>query len=213
MKITIINGSPKHGESTSALMIKYISSQIREGGNNEINIYNVNKGFLSKTQQKEISESDALVFAYPLYVDSIPAHLLNILIDIGNKKLLKKNTMIYCIVNNGFFEGQQSHIAVQQLKNWCNSCGVKWGQAIGTGAGEMFRFTSHIPLGHGPNKNFGHAINCLAENILNQKSGDDLLISPNYSRTVWKIQGTYFFWYKLAMKNGVKWKDLRKRLD
>ena len=77
----------------------------------------------------------------------------------------------------------------------------------------MFRFTSHIPLGHGPNKNLGHVINCLAENILNQKSGDDLLISPNYSRTVWKIQGTYFFWYKLAMKNGVKWKDLRKRLD
>ena len=95
MKITIINGSPKHGESTSALMIKYISSQIREGGNNEINIYNVNKGFLSKTQHKEISQSDALVFAYPLYVYSIPAHLLSILIDIDNKKLLKKNTMIY----------------------------------------------------------------------------------------------------------------------
>lgn len=50
------------------------------------------------------------------------------------------NCIIYVIVNNGFYEGEQNYIAVQQMKFWCNDNGFVWGQGIGCGAGEMLPF-------------------------------------------------------------------------
>lgn len=35
--------------------------------------------------------------------------------------------MVYCIINNDFFEGWQNHIALEQMKNWCNAMELTWG--------------------------------------------------------------------------------------
>lgn len=210
MKISIINGSPKQGKNTSEILIKYLSYKISNG--NFIEIYNTNKKPLEQKQLENIADSDVLVFTFPLYIDSIPAHLLRLLTDIDKRKVLSKNTIIYCIINNGFFEGKQNHIAIEQMKNWCFSVGATWGQAIGIGAGEMLPFISDIPLGHGPNKNLGKAVKSLADNILTRKSDTDILISPNWSRTLWKIQGTLFVWYPRAKANGLKLKDIKRKL-
>ena len=48
-----------------------------------------------------------------------------------------------CVINNGFFEGKQNHIAMEQMEIWCESAGAKWGQAIGIGTGEMLPFIMH----------------------------------------------------------------------
>lgn len=156
MRISIINGSPKLRESTSGLMIELLTPLISE---NEIVVYRINQGNLTERQFADIKNSDVLIFAFPLYVDSIPAHLLHLLIELEERNFFNPNTMVYCIVNNGFFEGNQNHVAVSQMKNWCRATGLTWGQAVGVGAGEMLPFLKDIPLGHGPNKN--HAGNLL----------------------------------------------------
>ena len=112
------------------------------------------------------------------------------------------------MINNGFFEGRQNHIAIKQMQHWCTSAGVTWGQAIGIGAGEMLPFISGTPLGHGPNKNLGIAITEFVQNIQTQKSGKALFISPNWPRSVWKLQSTLLVWYPRAKRNGLKWKEL-----
>lgn len=208
MKISIINGSPKSGKSTSELMIKYLIPKICN--NNEVEVYNIFKGSLTDSQLTNVKDSNVLIFTFPLYIDSIPAHLLRILIELDKGNKFKKDTMIYCIVNNGFFEGKQNHIAVEQIKNWCMSAKITWGQAIGIGAGEMLPFFKDIPLGHGPNKNIGNAINSLALNVLGKKSEKDIFISPNWSRILWKIQASLLVWYPRAIKNGLKSRDLKR---
>lgn len=137
----------------------------------------ISKIKLSKKQYEDIKNSDALIFAFPLYIDSIPSHLLRLLVDLEEQTFSKKDIMVYCLVNNGFFEGKQNWIAIEQMKNWCKAVGLIWGQAVGIGAGEMMPFIKDIPLGHGPNKNIGGAIDTFSHNILSGNTGTDLLVS------------------------------------
>ena len=210
MKISIINGSPKQGKNTSEILINFFLSEI--GNKNHINIYHPIKQSLNPKDFEMLSSSDVLLFVFPLYIDSIPSHLLRLLIDLDKNKIFSKNTCVYCIINNGFFEGKQNHIAIEQMKIWCIAAGATWGQAIGVGAGEMLPFVSEIPLGHGPNKNLGNAIKCLANNLLNKKTATDILFSPNWSRVIWRIQSTLLVWYPRAKKNNLKMRDIGKRI-
>lgn len=209
MRISIINGSPKTGTSTSELLIKYLVPLIEE---NEIVAYKISKADLTEIQFENIRNSDALIFVFPLYIDSIPANVLRMLIELEKLDFPNRNIVVYCIINNGFFEGKQNHIASSQIKNWCKTVGLTWGQIVGVGAGEMLPFIKDIPLGYGPNKNIGKAFKELAYNITSLCSGKDLFISPNWSRLLWKIQGTLLLWYPQAKKNGVKRKRLRDKI-
>lgn len=206
MNISIINGSPKLGKNSSELLINLFLPQLDE--KNTLHIYRSSNEDLCHEQLHILASSDILLFVFPLYIDSIPSHLLRLLIELCNKKILSKSTTVYCMINNGFFEGKQNHIAIEQMQHWCTSAGATWGQAIGIGAGEMLPFISNTPLGHGPNKNLGIAITEFVQNMQNKKSGKTLLISPNCPRSVWKLQSTLLVWYPRAKQNGLKWKDL-----
>lgn len=210
MKISIINGSPKLGASTSGLMIEYFVPLIRD---NEITIYNICKKDLTEAQFTDLQNSEVLIFAFPLYIDSIPAHLLRFLIELEKQGFTNNSATVYCIINNGFFEGKQNHVAFSIMKNWCKTVGLKWGQAVGLGAGEMLPFLQDIPLGHGPNKNMGKAFEELACNIMALESGMNLFVSPNFPRFLWKICASLYVWYPRAKKNGLKRKGLFKRID
>lgn len=206
MKISILNGSPKSGKSTSELLIKYLLQEI---GKCNVQIF---KYSLQTTELTKIEISDVLVLVFPLYVDSIPSQLLQLLINLEKLKDLNHDMMVYCIVNNGFFEGTQNYIAIQQLKNWCAAANLNWGQGIGVGAGEMLPFIANVPLKHGPNKNIGYAISNLATNLLNKMSGEDIFVSPNWPRFLWKMQSTKFFWMPRAKSNNLKKKDLYRKV-
>ncbi len=79
MKIAFINGSPKIKGSASACILKDLKLFLN---NNIISEYNFNKKKLTLKQMEELARCDILVFAFPLYVDGIPSHLLNCLIQL-----------------------------------------------------------------------------------------------------------------------------------
>lgn len=89
MKISIINGSPKGGKSTSELMIGYLTAEMSDY---DVKIYNICKTILSEEQTFQ-----------------------------------RKDIMVYSIVNNGFYEGKQNRIVIEQMKHWCKAVGLKWG--------------------------------------------------------------------------------------
>lgn len=209
MKICIINGSPKAGENTSELLIGALVSKFRE--TDEVRLHRIMKKGFGEALYRDMAECSALVFAFPLYVDSIPSHLLRLLVDLKENGGLSPKTAVYCILNNGFFEGTQNRIAAEQMKNWCAAAGLKWGQAIGVGAGEMLPFLKEIPLGHGPYKNLGRALETFAENLLNRRTGEDLFLSPKFPRALWRFQASHSVWLPRAKKNGLKRKDLFRR--
>ena len=205
MKICIINGSPKTGKNTSELLIGYLMPFIKE---NEITKYKVCELDFTEAQFSRIQNSEVLIFAFPLYIDSINSDLLHFLIELQKRGFRNKNTNVYCIINNGFYEGRQNHVAADIMKNWCKATGLTYGQTLGIGAGEMLPFFEEIPLGHGPNKNIGIAFQELVHHILSLSKGEDLFISPNWPRFLWKIQASLAVWYPRAKKNGLKKKEI-----
>lgn len=212
MKIAMINGSPKPGKSNSGLMLQSFQSLINP--EHQVLHYNISKVPLIKEQYMELCHMDTLVFGFPLYIDAVPSHLLRMLISLEQhmKVERKKDIHVYVIVNNGFYEGAQNHIAIKIIQNWCIRCGLHFGQGIGQGAGEMMQFIDKVPMGHGPLKNLGRALIVLADNLNSSSSGETLLFSPNFPRFGWRFAGTHFFWNAAAKQNGLKPTELLKKL-
>lgn len=212
MKIALINGSPKGRSSNSGLLLDRLKPLITEG--NEITSYRVNVKQLKVEQFQEINEADAIVMAFPVYFDAIPSHLLRMMVELENYRKIEqanKEIILYALINNGFFEGQQCKTAVNIVENWCKRCSFRFGMAIGHGAGEMLSYFDQVPLGKGPLKNLGSAMSQLSNAILTSSSAESLFIQPNFPRMLWRLSSTHFFWHRQAKQYGLRPKDLRKQ--
>ena len=207
MKISIINGSPKAIKSNSEILGNYLSSLLKE---NEIKKYYSIYFRLNDENKNEIYNSDILIFLFPLHVDGIPSNLLKLLVKFEEEKVIKSETKIYCIVNNGFYEGKQNRLAILQIKNWCEKVNAKWGQGIGVGAGELLPHLKKYPLGQGSLKNLGKVLDKFSANILTLKSDEDIYINPNWLKSLYFFQGT-ISWILKGRKNNLRVRELFRK--
>ncbi|BBM59918.1 hypothetical protein JMUB5056_1505 [Leptotrichia hongkongensis] len=207
MKISIINGSPKAIKSNSEILGNYLSSLFKE---NEIKKYYSISFRLNDENKNEIYNSDVLIFLFPLYVDGIPSNLLKLLVEFEKEKVIKSGTKIYCIANNGFYEGKQNRLAILQMKNWCEKVKADWGQGIGAGAGELLPYLKKSPLGQGPLKNLGKVLDEFSANIITLKSDEDIYINPNWLKSLYFFQAT-ISWILKGRKNNLRVRELFRK--
>ena len=202
MKIMMIDGSPKVSKSNSEYFLNILSDFIES---KDIVKYKLSKKVDYEDIIKEINTIDTLVFAFPLYVDSLPSHVLEFLIMLEeNFKDNLKGVNVYVIANCGFYEGKQNKIALNIMKCWCKKMNIKWAQGIGIGAGEMMGGLRNVPMGKGPNTNLGLALDNLAKNINENKSGDDIFTTPSmFPRFAFRLAANRF-WISKANRNGLK---------
>ena len=207
MKITIINGSPKTVKSNSEILGNYLFPLLKE--NNIKKYYSIYFQLNDKTKN-EIYNSNVLIFIFPLYVDGIPSNLLKLLVKFEKENVVRPETKIYCIVNNGFYEGKQNFLALLHMKNWCKKVNAKWGQGIGIGSGELLPYLKKFKLGQGPLKNLEKILNRLSRNILTLNSDKNIYINPNWPKILYFIQGS-ISWILKARKNNLKIRELFKK--
>lgn len=207
MKITIINGSPKTVKSNSEILGNYLFPLLKE---NDIKKYYSIYFQLNDKTKNEIYNSDILIFIFPLYVDGIPSNLLKLLVKFEKENVVRPETKIYCIVNNGFYEGKQNFLALLHMKNWCKKVNAKWGQGIGIGSGELLPYLKKFKLGQGPLKNLEKILNRLSRNILTLNSDKNIYINPNWPKSLYFIQGSVS-WILKARKNNLKIRELFKK--
>lgn len=213
MKITMINGSPKAKNSASESLLSILKGYCNLAAPDLV----LNKIVIEEENMAEIWKSDALVIAFPLYIDSVPSHLLRCLIQIeeyarlhGQERTSEETIKVYVVINNGFFQGKQNMPAIEVMQHWTKRCGFEFGQAVGVGGGGMINFIKNVPDGHGPKKNLTVALREMAGNILQKKSGETKVFELNYPAWAYKWQAEYG-WRMAARKNGLKSKDLNKR--
>lgn len=207
MKISIINGSPKVGKSNSEILGNYILPLLKD---NEIKKYYSISVRLNDKIKNEIHSSDILIFLFPLYVDGIPSNLLKLLVEFEREKIIKSGTKIYCIANNGFYEGKQNRLAILQIKNWCEKVNARWGQGIGVGAGELLPYLKKYPLGQGPLKNLGKVLDEFSANIITLKSDEDIYINLNWLKSLYFFQAT-ISWILKGRKNNLRIRELFRK--
>lgn len=211
MKIAFIYGSPKTKDSASASLLQELKPFLQQDGIT-ISDYNFNKPLLNEEEMEQLKDYDALVFGFPLYVDGIPSHLLNCLTQLETffASLNEKDIKVYSIVNCGFYEGHQNKLAMEMMENWCSKAGLKWGQGLGIGGGGMMTAIKNVPIGQGPKKSLEMPFRQLANNILNGASDENIFISPNIPRCLYKL-ASEMGWRKSTKANGLKTKDLSAR--
>ena len=207
MKISIINGSPKAIKSNSEILGNYLSSLLKE---NEIKKYYSISFRLNDENKNEIYNSDVLIFLFPLHVDGIPSNLLKLLVEFEKEKVIKSETKVYCIVNNGFYESKQNRLAILQIKNWCEKVNARWGQGIGVGAGELLPHLKKYPLGQGPLKNLGKVLDEFSANIITLKSDEDIYLNPNWLKSLYFFQAT-ISWILKGKKNNLRVRELFRK--
>ena len=207
MKIIIVNGSPKTIKSNSEILGNYLFPLLKE--NNKKKYYSIYFHLNDKTKN-EIYNSDVLIFIFPLYVDGIPSNLLKLLVKFEKENVVRPKTKIYCIVNNGFYEGKQNFLALLHMKNWCKKVNAKWGQGIGIGSGELLPYLKNLKLGQGPLRNLEKTLNILSRNILTLNSDKNIYINPNWPKSLYFIQGS-ISWILKARKNNIKIRELFKK--
>ena len=207
MKISIINGSPKTGRSNSEILGNYLLSLLKD---NEIRKYYSISVRLDDKIKNQIYNSDVLIFLFPLYVDGIPSNLLKLLVEFEKEKVVNPATRVYCVVNNGFYEGKQNRLAILQIKNWCEKVKARWGQGIGVGAGELLPYLKKCKLEQGPLKNLGKALEKFSINILTLKNDKDIYINPNWLRSLYFFQGS-ISWILKGRKNNLRVRELFRK--
>ena len=207
MKISVINGSPKAIKSNSEILGNYLSSLLKE---NEIKKYYSISFRLNDENKNEIYNSDVLIFLFPLYVDGIPSNLLKLFVEFEKEKVVNPATRVYCIVNNGFYEGKQNRLTILQMKNWCEKVKANWGQGIGVGAGELLPYLKKYKLGQGPLKNLGKVLDEFSANIRTLKSDEDIYINPNWLKSLYFFQAT-ISWILKGRKNNLRVRELFRK--
>lgn len=138
MKTVLINCSPKKRFSASS----YFLSLLRLFFRGEKVTVKLRRKSDHRQILEKLADGDAVVFCLPLYVDSVPSHVLAFLKEMESfcrEKNLCLN--LYSISNNGFIEGCQSEPLLQVFQNFCRRSKLNWMGGIGIGGGVMLNVT------------------------------------------------------------------------
>lgn len=207
MRIALINGSPKIKNSASSVLLEDIKGCW--GENVEIVDLGLHSAEIPKEEIGKLAKTDAWIFAFPLYVDGIPGHLLSCLVQLEEVCRQNLRIPVYGIVNCGFYEGVQAKLALKVLQNWSVKAGLVWGGGVGVGGGGALAMMSGQKLGHGPKTPIDKALAVLADTVLKKEVQGNCYVSLAFPRFLYKICAQ-MGWRQMIRANGGKSKDLGK---
>ena len=133
-KTVLINCSPKRKLSVSGFLMRCAGVLIR--GKKEY--LHLRTSADHQAILRALKDAGKVVFVTPLYVDSVPSHMLPFMREMED--FCRENRLrlkVYVIANNGFIEGKQNEPLMQVMENFCTRSGLAWCGGIGIGGGVM----------------------------------------------------------------------------
>jgi len=133
-KTVLINCSPKKRLSVSGFLMRCAGLMLR----GEKEYFHLRTPADRKPILQGLKNAGKVVFVVPLYVDSVPSHVLPFLREM--ETFCRENGLrlkVYVIANNGFIEGRQNEPLMQVMENFCSRSRLEWRGGIGIGGGVM----------------------------------------------------------------------------
>ena len=216
-KALLLIGSPHGFNSSSNSLGSYLLDKLQSGGYETSKIHAQGAVHNQEKQAEmltQVADSDILIFAFPLYVDSLPAGLILALEKIAedrNKTSATKHKRLLAIVNNGFPESKQNATAISICKQFANEMGYEWAGGLTMGAGAMI---NGMPLDKAPMmKNVKKSLDLTAQSLLDGSTVPDEAMElmsktplPKFIMTMFANMG----WKNMAKPYGNQ-KKLRDR--
>lgn len=212
-KICFINGSPRKKTSGSSYFIKKLTSMLNNSL--EVKEFFIDELMSDETLCNETLSYNKIVFVSPLYVDCLPVEMLTFMIEFEKFIKTKENLNIdvYALINCGFLEGPQNHIALDIIKNYTKRLNLNWRFGVGLGAGEFLKSSDSMPLNTGIKKEIYNAFLELKKDLegtsIDKK--ENIFASPKVPKWFF-IAIANHSWVTAAKKNGLKKSDIYKQL-
>ncbi len=139
-RAVLLVGSPRMSHSSSSALGGYLFDRLREQGieTESVMLYPAFHDDKRRQRLMELIEgSDLTVLAFPLYVDSLPFPVLDLLRDIARRRQEKPPTgALAAIVNCGFIESSQNDNVLAACRLFARDAGLAWQGALSIGGGE-----------------------------------------------------------------------------
>lgn len=201
-----MNFSPRGNKSNSAVFLGQLKDYF--GEDVLIEQLNIING-LREVDFKFLDECEACVLFYPLYVDSLPSHML---LFLEKASELCRNKKVYAVANCGFYEGEQTYLSFDIIKNWCVRYGAQWCGGVGIGASGCFEFFEMFSIETGPRIRVNRALEFLAKNIEQGSLQCNNYVTVILPKRFYKMAGQ-ILWRQKLISNGVKLKDISRRVE
>jgi len=141
--VALLVGSPKGPKSTSNSIGTYLVDKLEQKGVPYNKIY-IRQCPRSKEKKADlvrvVDESDLIILAFPLYVDSLPSQVIETLELIAehekDKHDLDKKSFV-AISNSGFPEAKQNSTALTICRLFAKQVGFNWAGGLAWGGGGM----------------------------------------------------------------------------
>ena len=217
--IVLINGSPKiNEESASKYLIETAGGHINDTLFKKTFI-NIRESFtMSNTYEnfEAISNADALIIAFPLYIFCMPGILTRFLEDYykyyTESKENKKSPKVYAIVNCGFPEPDINLEAVKVIKSFCSHINANFRFGILIGGGGMVLGAKDAPFMkktlNSLNNAFSAIVTDIQSNSLNKI--DNVSIHVNFPKRLYLFMANKGWGYSIR-KKGLQKKDLYRK--
>lgn len=222
MKIMIITGSPKPNGGTSTLLVEQLKKSIlSQKPDTEFVTFNIRTHFIPETEYENLENYDSIIITSPIYLDSLPSHLLTQLTKIedylnskkGEKSFVKNRLKVYALMNCGFYEAKYTTIALRILRMWAIKCGIIFAAGLGIGGGEMISLlSSKMKMEIGPLKTIKESIDNFSTIIAEEKCASNNFCSPGINRWFFIQAANSSFCKGNAKKNGLTVKQLYYRI-
>lgn len=206
MKVALINASPRGNSSTSRFLLEQIKSCARDGCT--FSEVGANRESFADDQLQVLREAEAWVFANPIYIDSLPGHLIPLLMQLEAGQFAGHK--VYALVNCGFFESSHNRTAIRIYENWCKKSGNEWCGAAAIGGGGAIEHMHSVPFDKGPLSPVGKVLKRTADCIKSGSRMQNAFVSVGIPRFLYIICANYA-WKKSAKHNGLKVKDLYRK--
>lgn len=216
MRAALICGSPKRGSSTSSKLLDVLQLRLENCADaTGCDLETARFAFVEKSVSEDdlarLAGMDVWVFSLPLYVDGIPGHVLSCLEQICRRRDEFAGTRVFALENCGFYEGIQTELAFEVLKNWCTKCGFVWSGGIGVGGAPALGMFKAEDFGKGPTRQINDAMKVLARSAVEGTTIDNAYPGVAIPRFIYKFAAERG-WRSTIKANGGKPQDLGKRL-
>jgi multimeric flavodoxin WrbA len=198
---TLISGSPKLKSSNSMTFLNQIKSSLEDYSIFELKKYNYDEII------KSINNSEVIVLAFPLYVDSPTSITLDFLDSIIDNKIALKNKLVYTIINCGFRDGIQNDTAANIIKSWCQKVNAEYSGSLLIGSGEIIGDKKYHYLSTTAIKK----LNKFAITIKNKENTKNIVTTTNLLDDRLFCFFANIFWTKKAKRFKQTKKDIKKQ--
>ena len=208
MKALLIVGSPKGKASTSYSLGRGLLGRLEAGGT-EVVETTVAAALRSSEERhrlyKAVDESDIIIVSFPLYVDQLPAPLIQTLELLADRKRGAQGATpwagplaqrLVVLVQCGFPETHQTRPAVAIMRQFARETGFRWAGALAMGMGGALAGRSLEKAG-GMLRNIVKALDTAAASLLSggpvPEEAEALLAKPLMPRRFYQLVANWGF--------------------